>query len=258
MSQSRSRSRCQPARGGSGRCWGRRLERRNYTLLLVLAVVWLTFPAGDGRDLPEPAQSGVAGAAVVDRQFLAAISAVMLIVTRNFDLSVGSAVALVGTVLAILTVREGWQSAAGLRGGAGGGAGDGGLAGAVGDAVGGVLLHRHPGGVALLPRGLDDPGRRGDDRAVAGESDGVRDRVRGAGAVDGADRGRVWRFSCFFKSGRRGGRERSGWSSGRCRSVLRAAAPAVLVVARRCGWRVTRGFRIWCWWWRCSRSRRTS
>ena len=37
---------------------------------------------------------------------LAAISAVMLIVTRNFDLSVGSAVALVGTVLAILTVRE--------------------------------------------------------------------------------------------------------------------------------------------------------
>ena len=34
---------------------------------------------------------------------LAAISAVMLIVTRNFDLSVGSAVALVGVVLALLT-----------------------------------------------------------------------------------------------------------------------------------------------------------
>ncbi len=36
---------------------------------------------------------------------LAAISAVMLIVTRNFDLSVGSAVALVGVVVAWLTVR---------------------------------------------------------------------------------------------------------------------------------------------------------
>ena len=33
---------------------------------------------------------------------LAAISAVMLIVTRNFDLSVGSAVALVGVVVAVL------------------------------------------------------------------------------------------------------------------------------------------------------------
>jgi ABC-type xylose transport system permease subunit len=37
---------------------------------------------------------------------LVAISAVMLIVTRNFDLSVGSAVALVGVVLAILTVKN--------------------------------------------------------------------------------------------------------------------------------------------------------
>ena len=37
---------------------------------------------------------------------LAAISAVMLIVTRNFDLSVGSAVALVGVILALLTVKH--------------------------------------------------------------------------------------------------------------------------------------------------------
>ena len=36
---------------------------------------------------------------------LAAISAVMLIVTRNFDLSVGSAVAFVGVILALLTVK---------------------------------------------------------------------------------------------------------------------------------------------------------
>ena len=33
----------------------------------------------------------------------------MLIVTRNFDLSVGSAVALVGVVLASLTVKAGWN-----------------------------------------------------------------------------------------------------------------------------------------------------
>ena len=37
---------------------------------------------------------------------LAAISAVMLIVTRNFDLSVGSAVAFVGVILALLTVKH--------------------------------------------------------------------------------------------------------------------------------------------------------
>ena len=37
---------------------------------------------------------------------LAAISAVMLIVTRNFDLSVGSAVALVGVILAVLTIKH--------------------------------------------------------------------------------------------------------------------------------------------------------
>jgi D-xylose transport system permease protein len=36
---------------------------------------------------------------------LAAISAVMLIVTRNFDLSVGSAVALIGVIVAVLTVK---------------------------------------------------------------------------------------------------------------------------------------------------------
>ena len=51
---------------------------------------------------------------------LAAISAVMLIVTRNFDLSVGSAVAFVGVILALLTVKydvNPWISVAAAIGG---------------------------------------------------------------------------------------------------------------------------------------------
>ncbi len=78
---------------------------RNYTLLLVLAVVWIAFQIEtDGiflrpRNLTLLAlQSSIVG--------LATISAVMLIVTRNFDLSVGSAVALVGAILATLSVRN--------------------------------------------------------------------------------------------------------------------------------------------------------
>ncbi len=88
----------------------RRLRRqvalRDYTLLLVLAGIWAGFQALTGglflsqRNLGLLAlQTTIVG--------LAAISAVMLIVTRNFDISVGSAVALVGMVLAVLTVRMG-------------------------------------------------------------------------------------------------------------------------------------------------------
>ena len=74
-------------------------------LLLVLAAVWLFFYFSTNgiflsqRNLVLLAlQTSIVG--------LAAISAVMLIVTRNFDLSVGSAVALVGVVLALLTVKH--------------------------------------------------------------------------------------------------------------------------------------------------------
>src|SRR3977135_3052009 len=45
---------------------------------------------------------------------LAAISAVMLIVTRNFDLSVGSAVALVGVILALLTIKADFGAVIGV------------------------------------------------------------------------------------------------------------------------------------------------
>ena len=81
-----------------------RLSLRNYTLLLVLGVVWIAFQILTDSIFLTPRNLGLLAlqSSIVS---LAAISAVMLIVTRNFDLSVGSAVALVGTVLAILTVR---------------------------------------------------------------------------------------------------------------------------------------------------------
>ena len=77
---------------------------RDSTLLLVLAAIWLFFYfATNGTFLTQrnlillALQTAIVG--------LAAISAVMLIVTRNFDLSVGSAVALIGVVVALLTVK---------------------------------------------------------------------------------------------------------------------------------------------------------
>ena len=77
---------------------------RDSTLLLVLAAIWLFFYfATDGTFLTQrnlillALQTAIVG--------LAAISAVMLIVTRNFDLSVGSAVALIGVIVALLTVK---------------------------------------------------------------------------------------------------------------------------------------------------------
>lgn len=77
---------------------------RNYTLLLVLALVWVAFQILTENIFLTPRNLSLLAlqSSIVS---LAAISAVMLIVTRNFDLSVGSAVALVGTVLAIVTVR---------------------------------------------------------------------------------------------------------------------------------------------------------
>ena len=74
-------------------------------LLLVLAAVWLFFYfATNGTFLTQ--RNLVLLALQTSIVSLAAISAVMLIVTRNFDLSVGSAVALVGVILALLTVKH--------------------------------------------------------------------------------------------------------------------------------------------------------
>jgi ABC-type xylose transport system permease subunit len=78
---------------------------RNSMLLLVLACVWLFFYfATNGTFLTQ--RNLVLLALQTSIVSLAAISAVMLIVTRNFDLSVGSAVAFVGVILAILTVNH--------------------------------------------------------------------------------------------------------------------------------------------------------
>ena len=85
-----------------------RVDLRNYTLLIVVAAVFAVFQVlTDGLFLSQrnlgllALQTTIVG--------LSSISAVMLIVTRNFDLSVGSAVALVGVVLASLTVKLGWN-----------------------------------------------------------------------------------------------------------------------------------------------------
>lgn len=77
---------------------------RDSTLLIVVGLVWIFFYfRTEGTFLTQ--RNLILLALQTSIVALAAISAVMLIVTRNFDLSVGSAVALVGVVLAVLTVR---------------------------------------------------------------------------------------------------------------------------------------------------------
>ena len=77
---------------------------RDSMLLMVLAGVWVFFYfATDGTFLTQ--RNLLLLALQTSIVSLAAISAVMLIVTRNFDLSVGSAVAFVGVILALLTVK---------------------------------------------------------------------------------------------------------------------------------------------------------
>jgi D-xylose transport system permease protein len=77
---------------------------RDSTLLFVVAGIWLFFSfVTEGTFLTQ--RNLVLLALQTSIVSLAAISAVMLIVTRNFDLSVGSAVALVGVVVALLTVK---------------------------------------------------------------------------------------------------------------------------------------------------------
>src|SRR5947209_7469533 len=77
---------------------------RDSMLLIVLAAVWLFFYFATGGTFLTQ-RNLVLLALQTSIVSLAAISAVMLIVTRNFDLSVGSAVALVGVILAVLTVK---------------------------------------------------------------------------------------------------------------------------------------------------------
>jgi ABC-type xylose transport system permease subunit len=79
---------------------------RDSLLIFILAAIWAFFyVATDGTFLTQ--RNLVLLALQTSIVSLAAISAVMLIVTRNFDLSVGSAVALVGVVIAILTSTYG-------------------------------------------------------------------------------------------------------------------------------------------------------
>ncbi len=78
---------------------------RDSTLMLVVAGIWIFFQfTTEGTFLTQ--RNLVLLALQTSIVSLAAISAVMLIVTRNFDLSVGSAVALVGVVVAVLTINH--------------------------------------------------------------------------------------------------------------------------------------------------------
>jgi D-xylose transport system permease protein len=86
---------------------------RDSMLLLVLAAVWLFFYfATNGTFLTQ--RNLLLLALQTSIVSLATINAVMLIVTRNFDLSVGSAVALVGVILALMTVKFGFSPVIGV------------------------------------------------------------------------------------------------------------------------------------------------
>jgi D-xylose transport system permease protein len=88
----------------AGRASRSGVSLRESTLLLVLGVIWLFFYwSTEGTFLTQ--RNLVLLALQTSIVSLAAISAVMLIVTRNFDLSVGSAVALIGVIVAVLTVQ---------------------------------------------------------------------------------------------------------------------------------------------------------
>jgi len=96
-----------PANQRRARLTSRLSSFRNYGLILGLALIWIAFDIRtDGIFLSQRnlgnlgVQTAITG--------IAAVSAVMLIVTRNFDLSVGSAVALVGVILAELTITANW------------------------------------------------------------------------------------------------------------------------------------------------------
>lgn len=74
---------------------------RESTLLGIVALIWLFFYISTDGVFLRP-RNLVLLALQTSIVSLAAISAVMLIVSRNFDLSVGSAVAFVGVVVALL------------------------------------------------------------------------------------------------------------------------------------------------------------
>ena len=118
---------------------------------------------------------------------LAAISAVMLIVTRNFDLSVGSAVAFVGVILALLTVKYDVNPWIGVIAALGGGVAMGIVARVVGGSNRRLVFHRNPCGDVVLPRPFDDRHEWGDSRSVAGRSDGPGDGFPVSCAIDRPD-----------------------------------------------------------------------
>ena len=152
-------------------------------LLVVLAAVWAFFYfATDGMFLTQ--RNLVLLALQTAIVSLAAISAVMLIVTRNFDLSVGSRGGAGrrrprpshGEARRQPARRRRRLDRAGLAHGR--------LAGMVGDACRRLVLHRDARRHALFPRHLDDRDERSDRRAAAEVADRLRHRLPSARRLD--------------------------------------------------------------------------
>ena len=159
---------------------------RDSILFLVLCGVWVFFYfATNGTFLTQ--RNLILLALQTSIVSLAAISAVMLIVTRNFDLSVGSAVALVGVILALLTVKydvNPWISVVAALGG--------GVAMGIWQGLWvaqnrHLIFHRDSCGDVVLPRLFDDRYQWGDSRSVAGRSNGPGDGFLVSCAVDRPD-----------------------------------------------------------------------
>jgi D-xylose transport system permease protein len=80
---------------------------RRYSLILIIGFIWLAFQLLTGgtflsqRNLTLLAlQTSITG--------ITTVGAVLLIITRNFDLSIGSVLELLEVVIAVLTIRKGW------------------------------------------------------------------------------------------------------------------------------------------------------
>ena len=80
---------------------------RGYSLVLIIVVVWLCFQWLTGGTFLSQRNLGLL-ALQTSITGITAIGAVMLIITRNFDLSIGSVLEVMTVVIAILTIRHDW------------------------------------------------------------------------------------------------------------------------------------------------------
>jgi D-xylose transport system permease protein len=80
---------------------------RNYSLVIITGAIWIVFQFLTGGTFLTQRNLGLL-ALQTSITGLTAIGAVLLIITRNFDLSIGSVLELISVIIAILTIRQGW------------------------------------------------------------------------------------------------------------------------------------------------------